>query len=131
MNISQDVFLKIWSIFSLSFHCCNSTYYRLKERSIEEWQTVCYREPGKPTNEDLVSLCDQLGYSNSTKILYQLFHPSDNPTNTLDLFVTNIISTVKLNDKFNLTLFDTRHKFTEWYDKDDKTCNQLEINCGP
>lgn len=130
MNISQVFVSLILSFFFLSQYY-NSNYYRVKERSIGEWQSVCYRDPGKPTKDELVSLCEQLGNSNATKILYQLFHPNDESTNTLNLFATNIISTVQLNDKFNLTLFDTRHKMTEWYDKDDKTCNQLEINCGP
>lgn len=98
----------------------------MTERSTNEWETICLDKFKIPTKDDLHSLCTEFGYNNTTKNLFKLIESNGN-----SVIATNVITTIKLNDKFTLTLFDTRDNVNEIDRINDKICSQLAINCGP
>lgn len=116
-----------------------SGYYRVIERSVGEWQTKCLKKPGKPTQNDIVDICQRLGYMNATDIHYRLLDPETEPElsskyrDAVKIVTTNLFSNVKLNDKFQLQSIQPSRNTTQiqpWNANDNANCYQLEINCG-
>lgn len=116
----------------------HSGYYRIMERSAGEWQTKCIKKSDKPTQQFLQSICEELGFPNTTNVSYHLLDPQQIVLNSEYRdpvkIVSNVLpSHVKLNDKFQLKSFQLSRKPTKvmpWNDIDKANCNQLEINCG-
>lgn len=109
-----------------------SDYYRVRGRSFEDWHSLCFKERRKPHKSKLVELCGQLGYPNITEPAYQLFYLNEEQSSSpFELFATNMVTSIKLNDNFELKLYTTR-KLTGMKRIKDKNCTlQLDLNCGP
>lgn len=118
-------------IFVIQF----SNYYRNIQRSASEWRSVCQLKPEKPTKTDLMESCKRVGDfdADPNDILYQLIDLEQNPmknVTSINVIATNMeFSEIKLNHKFNLTIFNPRSKTSHSFDTFDCTY-LLELNCG-
>lgn len=104
------------------------------------WHTKCYEKSTAPTPEELVTICNRLGYTNVTirstegRVIESTARGAQNryrqvPTKAK---IINPFSKLKINDKFEITSFKpsrTLNKISKWDDLDKDSCFQLEINC--
>lgn len=79
---------------------------------------------------DLEEICKQLGFTDTKNIQYELLDPENQEyPHPIKISSTNMISTTKLNENYNLTSIQKDAKFKPWNSNDHANCYQLEINC--
>lgn len=125
------------------------------QRSFGVWHTKCFPKISPPTQAELESLCEQIGFANATDVKGRLIDMSTNNTesHSAQLIANNTLSDpitvefsnfnatkfvlyhkyspVKLNDKFTTHLKPSQPlvKLLHWDKSDKEKCFKLEIQC--
>lgn len=110
------------------------------ERSSGTWHTKCYDKLTAPPPEELVTICNTLGYKNATvqTVDGRAIDPTARQTQNryrhvpTKAKVVNRFSTLRVNDNFEIASFKPSrplNKIMRWDDSDKDKCFQLEINC--
>lgn len=115
-------------------------YSLVIERSNGVWHTSCHEKSTAPTPEELVIICEKMGYKNVTtrsaegRVIDSTAREVQNryrqaPTKAK---VINPFSALRVNDNFEIGSFKPSrplNKIAKWDDVDKDNCFLLEINC--
>lgn len=108
------------------------------QRSSGVWHTKCIEKPNVPSFNEILAICEKLGYKNVTKADARVIDSnqssarySQSPTKTV---ILNPFSVLSVNAQFSVNSFKPSRepfaKVAQWNGADDDSCYKLEINCN-
>lgn len=97
------------------------------------WHTKCYNKSQPPTPDEMLQLCQVMGYKNHPLADYRIIDEemaSDRPK-AMKPMLNSAYSHLMLNKNFNILLKPSQRvaKLVEWEKTDEENCNRLEIRC--
>lgn len=97
------------------------------------WHSKCYAKPTNPDKDEMLQLCETLGYKDNTKVDVRILNeqePADRPQPVKPV-LNSAYTQLTLNPNFRILLKPSQPvaKLVHWDSADKEHCNRLEIRC--
>lgn len=109
-------------------------YGEVMKQTYGLWHTKCYNKSEKPTQDEMIQLCQIMGYESDPKVDIRIINEDidgDRPQ-ALKPVLSSAFSYLSLNKNFSPLIKPSQPlvELVHWDEEDKRNCHRIEIRCA-